>query len=335
MSENQNLFALLIDGDNAQVALIPQILDALQEYGKPIIKKVYGDWSQDQLKNWKPIASKYNIDLEHHYTARKGKNATDIALVIDAMDNLKEWRGKVDGVCIVSSDSDFTLLARRIRKENLMVIGIGKGSETLEDAYDHFIPIENLQPPIDTPIIPETVAAEIPDSEFQKLLVKAYRQVIQSGSEENQGRASLHAVREVMKELDAVFAAEYKQMPKFVNKVKLLAEANPRITLEEQPDSKPVVHYVRIETTKSSTVIRRFREAYQHAALKSGDTGGWVTLSAIGSSLRELYPDYQPLMYDGVKHSQLKKVVEKMMEKHPNIIELDSKNKVLCLRIKT
>src|SRR5690349_10887961 len=114
MSENQKFFALLIDGDNAQAALIPKIIEAVTIHGKPIIKKIYGDWSQEQLQHWKPIANKFNIEIEHHYNVSSGKNATDIALVIDAMDILHQRGDKLDGFCIVSSDSDFTHLARRI-----------------------------------------------------------------------------------------------------------------------------------------------------------------------------------------------------------------------------
>jgi len=111
MSENQKLLALFIDGDNIQPDVIHDILDVVNNYGKPVIKKIYGDWSREELKNWKPIATQHNINIEHHFNVSNGKNATDIALVIGAMDILHNKGDKLGSFCIVSSDSDFTHLA--------------------------------------------------------------------------------------------------------------------------------------------------------------------------------------------------------------------------------
>lgn len=341
MSENPKLFALLIDGDNAQTALIPQILEAVSKYGKAVIKRIYGDWSQEQLKRWEPIASKYNFDIEHRYNASNGKNATDIALVIDAMDILHEKGDKLNGFCIVSSDSDFTHLARRIRNEGHIVLGIGKdSSQTVKDAYDEFISTESLQSKNPVRVAKPKAAEELSDNDFLKLFVKAHKQVVKKGAEDQQGRVTLREIRDLMKESSPVISSEYSQMPKFVNKVKALAEANPNIiALEEQPDSKPIAHYVHIKPAKAKTVsseIDRFCEAYKHAAevLKRSDKEGWVTLSDIGNILPELYPKHNPLVYRATKHSQLKKVVEKMVEDHPDVIELKISSHIAQIRIK-
>ncbi|MEO8611486.1 MAG: NYN domain-containing protein [Chloroflexota bacterium] len=343
MSENQKLFALLIDGDNAQPTLIPEIINAVNEYGKPIIKKIYGDWSQEQLKSWKPLASKYNIDIEHHYNVSSGKNATDIALVIDAMDILQQKGDKLYGFCIVSSDSDFTQLARRIRNEGLTVIGIGKPhSQTLVEAYDDFISTESLQSQNSQLAVEEKgqPIEEISDDAFLKLFIRAHKQVIKQGIQDNQGRATLREVREAMKALGSEFSSEYQKMPNFVHKVKMLAEAHPdRIALEEQPDSKPIIHYVHIKPTKVKSVhneVQKFRDAYKHAAeiLKLKDKAGWVSLSAIGNALRELYPDYERYVYGGVKYGQLKEVIEKMNVDYPKVIELNPNSQVSQMRFK-
>ncbi len=343
MSENQKFFALLIDGDNTQAALIPSIVDAVKKYGNPIIKKIYGDLSLEQLKNWKSVASKYNIEIEHHYNASNGKNATDIALVIDAMDILQQRGDKLTGFCIVSSDSDFTHLARRIRNEGFIVLGIGKNSsQTFKDAYDHFITTESLQRQNSPAVVKKTkqVVEKVSDNDFLRLFIKAYKQAVKNGTQDEQGRVTLRQIWEAMKKLDAEFSSEYQQIVKFVNKVKTLAQVYPdNLELEEQPDSKPSVHYVHIKPAKSKNVgseIDKFREAYKHAVdmLKLKDKDGWVKLSAIGDSLQKLYPHYERLVYGGIKHGQLKKVIEEMMVDYPNVIELNTNSQTLEMRIK-
>ncbi len=155
MVENQRLLAVLIDADNnTQPALITAIMAAAKTQGKPIISRIYGDFSQDNLKNLRPVAAEHDIEIKHSFHASSGKNATDIALVIDAMDIL--YDAKIGGFCIVSSDSDFTHLARRIRRNGLIVIGIGKANPALLESYDKFIQLEALAPP--------TVAARQPPS---------------------------------------------------------------------------------------------------------------------------------------------------------------------------
>lgn len=342
MAENQKFLALLIDGDNAQAALIPEILDAVGKHGNPIIKKVYGDWTQDQLKCWKPLASKYNLEIEHNYNASSGKNATDIALVIDAMDLLYQRGEKLNGFCFVSSDSDFTHLARRIRKEGLTVIGVGSNrSQTLKEAYNHFITLEGLKSQ-NQPLAPEKLQRpieEITDTRILRLIVKAHKQATANGGTDEQGRMMLRDIWGAIKTSDDEFSSEYQQLPKFVNKAKMLAEARPDLLgIAEQPDSKPPQHYVTIKTAKKadSSEIQKFRAAYKHAieSLKPPDKNGWVDLGAIGNTLRELYPNYQPLVYGGVKHSQLKKVVEKMIVDHPKVIELKTTGLTVQMRIK-
>lgn len=125
--------ALLIDGDNAQPALIPLILETISHYGRCVIQRVYGDWTASNMTGWRKVEQAYAIQLvqQSRYTA--GKNATDIAITIAAMDILHS--GKVDTFCIVSSDSDFTPLVVRLKDEGVIVIGIGK--ETTPPSFVH------------------------------------------------------------------------------------------------------------------------------------------------------------------------------------------------------
>jgi len=116
--------AVLIDGDNAQARLIKEIIEEVSKYGKATVRRIYGDWTIPQMNSWKEIINKYSINPIQKFTYTTGKNSTDGSLIIDAMDILHSQN--IDGFCIVSSDSDYTGLAKRIREEGLFVMGIGR-----------------------------------------------------------------------------------------------------------------------------------------------------------------------------------------------------------------
>jgi uncharacterized LabA/DUF88 family protein len=116
--------AVLIDGDNAQPKLIKEILEEVSKYGKATIRRIYGDWTQPQMNGWKEIINQYSISPIQKFAYTTGKNSTDSSLIIEAMDILHSKN--VEGFCIVSSDSDYTGLAKRIREEGLFVMGIGQ-----------------------------------------------------------------------------------------------------------------------------------------------------------------------------------------------------------------
>lgn len=116
--------AVLIDGDNAQPKLIQQILEEVSKYGKATIRRIYGDWTTQQMNSWKDVVNQHSFSPVQKFSYTTGKNSTDSSLIIDAMDILHS--NKIDGFCIVSSDSDYTGLAKRIREEGLFVMGIGE-----------------------------------------------------------------------------------------------------------------------------------------------------------------------------------------------------------------
>lgn len=146
MSEqsDQQKFAVLIDGDNAQASLLPQILAEVSKVGLITIKRIYGDWTTTNMNSWKDSLHKYAIQPIQQFRYTVGKNATDSAMIIDAMDLLHS--NDVQGFCIVASDSDYTRLATRIREEGLFVIGVGekKTPEAFTNACNQFIYCENL-----------------------------------------------------------------------------------------------------------------------------------------------------------------------------------------------
>ena len=136
--------AVLIDADNAQPAVVEGLLAEIAKYGTATVKRIYGDWTGPQLKGWKDALLKHAIQPIQQFRYTTGKNATDSALIIDAMDLL--YAGRLGGFCIVSSDSDFTRLAARLREAGLVVYGFGEKKTPMPfvSACDKFIYTEIL-----------------------------------------------------------------------------------------------------------------------------------------------------------------------------------------------
>jgi uncharacterized LabA/DUF88 family protein len=137
--------AILIDGDNAQASLIEQILVEAGKFGNATIRRVYGDWTTPNMSSWKDILNIHAFQPIQQFRYSVGKNATDSAMIIDAMDILHS--DQVEGFCLVSSDSDYTRLATRIRESGLLVVGIGKKNtpRAFVSACNVFIYTENLK----------------------------------------------------------------------------------------------------------------------------------------------------------------------------------------------
>ncbi|WP_103071412.1 NYN domain-containing protein [Aquimarina sediminis] len=137
--------AVLIDGDNIPSTYVKEMMEEIAKYGNPTIKRIYGDWTKPDLTKWKKILLENAITPIQQYGYTKGKNATDSAMIIDAMDIL--YSEKVNGFCLVSSDSDFTRLATRLREAGMKVFGIGekKTPNPFIVACDKFIYLEILK----------------------------------------------------------------------------------------------------------------------------------------------------------------------------------------------
>ena len=188
--------AMLIDGDNTQPSLIQHILAETARYGIVTIRRVYGDWTTPQMSGWKESLNSLAVQpiQQFHYTA--GKNATDSALIIDAMDLLHG--GTVDGFCIVSSDSDYTRLATRIREQGFFVMGIGRSNtpKSFVNACEIFVYTENLVPAEEG----EAPAQELNSSEWIEIALKAVEETAQED-----GWAHLSAVGTKMRQLNSAF----------------------------------------------------------------------------------------------------------------------------------
>jgi hypothetical protein len=138
--------AVLIDADNASARIAPGLFEEIAKIGEASVRRIYGDFSGTRLKSWSDILSTHAIMPHQNFAYTAGKNASDIALVIDAMDLLHS--GRLDGFCLVSSDSDFTRLAARIREQGVDVYGFGeqKTPESFRQACRRFVYTENLLP---------------------------------------------------------------------------------------------------------------------------------------------------------------------------------------------
>ncbi len=201
--------AMLIDGDNAQPTLIEKMVIEANKYGTIIIRRIYGDWTDNTLNGWKKVVPKYAFQPMQQFRYTTGKNSTDSALIIDAMDLLHD--GVADCFCLVSSDSDYTRLATRIRESGCLVIGIGK--QTTPNAFvvacDVFVFTENLDMELATTVtttsVPKPtktaeVTASVPTHDPLPLLRQAFEITVQEN-----GWALLTALGNALRQIDPSF----------------------------------------------------------------------------------------------------------------------------------
>lgn len=188
---SQNRLAVLIDADNAQPSITEGLLSEVAKYGIASVKRIYGDWTTPSLTGWKSVLLEHSVQPVQQFRYTVGKNATDSAMIIDAMDLL--YTKRFEGFCLVSSDSDFTRLASRIREEGLLVYGFGerKTPKAFVSACDKFIFTEVLrfQENAEPGVKPKTASELKRDAKLVALL----RNALDAASDES-GWAHLGAV---------------------------------------------------------------------------------------------------------------------------------------------
>jgi hypothetical protein len=222
-SLSRNKIAMLIDGDNAQAGLLTQMLVEAGRHGQVTVRRIYGDWTTNSMNSWKDTLNFHAFQPIQQFRYTIGKNATDSAMIIDAMDILHS--GVVDGFCLVSSDSDYTRLATRIRETGIFVMGIGekKTPKPFVNACDVFVYTENLA----------TVKKQASQQRTQKsgakkkdetesdpipVLVQAFEMAVQQD-----GWASLATMGNALYQLDPAFDPRtygHKQLSKMITKFK-------------------------------------------------------------------------------------------------------------------
>ena len=218
--------ALLIDADNANAAHIENLIVEVAKYGHAGVRRAYGDWTSPRLGSWKSVLLQYSIQPIQQFAYTTGKNATDSAMIIDAMDLL--YTGRLDGFCIVSSDSDFTRLASRIREQGLTVYGFGerKTPKPFVAACDTFIYVENLHPaPKATTAEPEPQRRLAPDAELDRLLAEAFE-----GAVDDDGWARLSDVGSNLSRL----ASDFDSRTWGFTKLRDLLQAHPRYQVKSR-----------------------------------------------------------------------------------------------------
>jgi uncharacterized LabA/DUF88 family protein len=247
MATDITRLAVLIDADNAQPGTAGALLAEVAKFGTAHVKRAYGDWTGTRLTGWKEHLLAESIQPMQQFAYTSGKNATDAAMVIDAMDLL--YSGRFDGFCIVSSDSDFTALAQRIRASGLIVYGFGerKTPDAFVKACDRFIYIENLAHPETAATHPDAGIKPVPRATAATLkgdtaLVHLLRNAVEAASEDD-GWAHLGAVGHIIT----------KQRPDFdsrsygYGKLSELTAATTLFELDRRSpgDGKPDVIYAR------------------------------------------------------------------------------------------
>ena len=263
--QNHNRLAVLIDADNAQPSVIEALLAEIAKFGVASVKRIYGDWTSTGTTQWKQSLLRYSITPVQQFAYTRGKNATDASLIIDAMDLMHTHR--FGGFCLVSSDSDFTALARRLREEGLVVYGFGeeKTPDAFVAACDKFIYTEVLRPasaestpaPQETPaaqrrkdasdsgepVAPVPVAAPAKPVESKHVPLDLIRQAIEEESDES-GWAHLGAVGSYIQRIRADFDARLYGCKKLSD---LLKKYPKHFVVEERsaPGSSSKTVYVR------------------------------------------------------------------------------------------
>lgn len=197
VSDNVAKLAVLIDADNARPSITEGLLAEVAKYGTAHVKRAYGDWTGTSLKGWKEQLLAQSIQPIQQFAYTTGKNATDAAMVIDAMDLL--YSGRFDGFCLVSSDSDFTRLASRLRESGLTVYGFGerKTPKPFVAACDKFIYIENLNPTEPDEVAQKPRAATPAQLKRDAALVNQLRNAVEAASDDD-GWAALASVGHIV-----------------------------------------------------------------------------------------------------------------------------------------
>ncbi|WP_390342048.1 NYN domain-containing protein [Variovorax boronicumulans] len=221
--------ALLIDADNASSTVVKELLEEAAKYGTVTVKRAYGDWTTQNLVGWKEHLHRHAIQPMQQFAYTKGKNSTDSAFIIDAMDLL--YAGNVDGFCIVSSDSDFTRLATRLREAGKVVYGLGerKAPEAFIAACDKFVFFEVLKKQIES-----AQPVQVPDvPDLKGLLVDA----VSETTREN-GWASLSAVGSLISRNNTSFDPRNYGFKKLSD----LVRRQSYLEVKEMPDATGFVH---------------------------------------------------------------------------------------------
>ncbi|WP_328471714.1 NYN domain-containing protein [Actinoplanes sp. NBC_00393] len=241
-NDNSAKLAVLIDADNAQAAIVDGLLAEVAKYGTAHVKRAYGDWTGTSLRSWKEQLLAQSIQPIQQFSYTVGKNATDSAMIIDAMDLL--YSGRFDGFCIVSSDSDFTRLASRIRESGLTVYGFGerKTPKPFVAACDKFIYTENLVEQVEVAPVESPVLLSATQLRGDTSLMNLIRAAVEAASGDD-GWAPLAAVGHIITKQRSDFDPRSYGYPKLGGLVTAIGLFD--IERRDSGDGKPAVIWIR------------------------------------------------------------------------------------------
>lgn len=288
MPEERKSFALLIDSDNVSARYISSIMNELtSRHGQVTYRRVYGDWTSPQMARWKDVVAEYSLTPMQQFPNTKGKNATDSFLIIDAMDILYE--GKVQGFCIVSSDSDFTRLASRLRDAGMVVIGMGeqKTPRSFRNACSVFTALELISG------TDEQGTAERSQPDSPALTKQEISSAIVDIINENNGSSCL--LSDIGSRLVTIYpdfdvrSFGYSQLSKFL-------ESFDNLKVERRDN---LVRVSLLESSESKEEVETFIE--QEVA-KRGDDG--LALSVLGDLIHDRFPNFNVKDYGYSKLSK-------------------------------
>jgi uncharacterized LabA/DUF88 family protein len=242
---NQDKLAVLIDADNTQALIIEGLLAEVAKYGVASVKRIYGDWTSNNLRSWKDKLLDFAIQPIQQFSYTTGKNATDSAMIIDAMDLL--YSENLDGFCIVSSDSDFTRLASRIRESGRKVYGFGekKTPRAFVSVCDKFIYTEILRDREDDEDDSKPVAKKVKDFKGDRRLIKLLRDTVDDLADDS-GWAYLGGVGQKI----TLRSSEFDSRNYGFRKLADLFRALPQFETEERPQENGTGRQVYIRWKK-------------------------------------------------------------------------------------
>ena len=272
--------AVLIDADNASRTAMRDVMAEIAVYGTPTVKRIYGDWTTPNMASWKPILLENAITPIQQYSYTTGKNATDSAMIIDAMDIL--YTGSCDGFVLVSSDSDFTRLATRLREAGKKVIGMGekKTPNPFIVACDKFIYIEVIR------------------AEAKAALAKAEQEAVAAAAERAQAPSKPEQAR----------AAKTEPAKSGKKSRKKTAEpAVPVPTPEPEPEPEPQSPPEPAQKKVPKEVVHLIADAMDMIA----DEDGYAFMGELGNLLIRQQPDFDPRNYGFSKLTQLIKSIDR------------------------
>ena len=270
-------FAVLIDADNVSDRYIKTILDEMAGEGVVTYKRIYGDWTKPSLAPWKKVLLEYSVTPIQQYSYTTGKNATDSAMIIDAMDIL--YSGNVEGFCLVTSDSDFTRLASRLRESGMLVVGMGekKTPKAFTTACNKFKYLDILSG--------SKASSKSSKAEKEKAAAaKAEKEKAAAAKAEKEKAAAKVAEKEKAEKEKAAKTGKIKSV-KVLSKIK----EEPPVEIHEEIPEEP--------EEETITPLEEIKRSLIDILREDSDEDGWVSTSDLGNKLLKRYSDFDVRNY--------------------------------------